>query len=1048
MKRALLTAACLASIAAGPRPAPAAMAPEALPEGLVVESVQRIDAPKGFREGDVLLSWRRAASPPASPEAGGSFASPWDLVEIQVEQEMRGTVTITGGRGGQPMTWVVPTGTWSLRASPRFSGPVAVAYAEGQRRIAAGELDGGVAQLREAAAALARRGDAANSIWVLYRLSSLLARRRDWDAARPPLDEALRLAARPEGDPRVRFHLELARAQALDRGGHFPAAVTAFRGAIELRRKLVAGSLAVAVCLNGLAGGSMQIGDLAAAEEALLEALTIERSQVPGTLAEASQMTNLGIVRMRRGDLAAAEDLFRRALAMDQALVPGTMYIAADFTNLANLAIRRGDPLGGADFERQALEIRQLLAPDSPEVVQSLQGIASALLADDPAAAEDTYRRCLAIQERIHDRADFVAHSHAGIAEAMWAARRDPAAEGHLRQALTLQETVAPRSQDYAEMLDDLTVVLLGLGRPLEAEDAGRRALALVRQVVPGTALQALVGHDLAAVERRLGRSAEARELGRQALATLESQAGRLGGSEQARSNFSAKYAGYYRDHLDLLVELGAEAEAWNVLERYRARGFLDLLAERDLTFASDLPAGLERERRLANAEYDRALARLAEAQEGPGPGSAPPPETTATLERQLQEARRRQEDVEARIRAASPRLAALRYPEPLDLAATRRALDPGTLLLSYSIGEEESYLFAIGPDAASFHVLRLRVTEAALRDEVRRFRTSIEQSRGAADRAVMLRLAAPLTAWLLAPVAPQIARAQRLLILPDGPLHFLPFAALADPGTAAPAGFLIEALPIHVAASATVYAELRKRRRPRSEARLVAFGDPLYPAPPAGASPEAARGPRLEPLPGTRAEIESLRALFPGRARIFVGAEATEERVKAVGKDASILHLACHGLIDERFPLESALALTIPERQREGQDNGLLQAWEIFEQVRLDADLVTLSACRSALGKELEGEGLMGLSRAFQFAGARSVLASLWQIGDASTSELMRRFYGYLQGGKAKDEALRLAQLDLLRGPIEVPAGTSRTRLDASHPFSWAAFELLGDRQ
>jgi CHAT domain-containing protein len=143
----------------------------------------------------------------------------------------------------------------------------------------------------------------------------------------------------------------------------------------------------------------------------------------------------------------------------------------------------------------------------------------------------------------------------------------------------------------------------------------------------------------------------------------------------------------------------------------------------------------------------------------------------------------------------------------------------------------------------------------------------------------------------------------------------------------------------------------------------------------------------------------------------------------------------ACHGLLDERFPLNSALALTLPESQAEGQDNGLLQAWEIFESVRLDADLVTLSACDTALGKEMGGEGLVGVTRAFQFAGARSVLASLWSVSDISTARFMKRFYRYLRSGKSKDEALRLAQIDQIQG-----------KPGAAHPFHWAAFELFGD--
>ena len=175
---------------------------------------------------------------------------------------------------------------------------------------------------------------------------------------------------------------------------------------------------------------------------------------------------------------------------------------------------------------------------------------------------------------------------------------------------------------------------------------------------------------------------------------------------------------------------------------------------------------------------------------------------------------------------------------------------------------------------------------------------------------------------------------------------------------------------------------------------------------------------------------------MYP-HTQAYLGSEATEETAKSLGPDSRIVHFACHGLLDERFPLNSALALTLPEHQAEGQDNGLLQAWEIFESVRLDADLVTLSACDTALGKEMGGEGLVGLTRAFQYAGARSVLASLWGVSDVSTANFMKRFYGYLRSGKPKDEALRAAQIDQIR---------EKSR--SSHPFHWAAFELFGDWQ
>ena len=203
-----------------------------------------------------------------------------------------------------------------------------------------------------------------------------------------------------------------------------------------------------------------------------------------------------------------------------------------------------------------------------------------------------------------------------------------------------------------------------------------------------------------------------------------------------------------------------------------------------------------------------------------------------------------------------------------------------------------------------------------------------------------------------------------------------------------------------------------------------------------------------LEPLPSTRVEVESIASLYPGAALKYLGEEATEERAMSIGKDVRYLHFAVHGLLDERFPLNSALALTIPEKPGEGQGNGLLQAWKIFEQMRVDADLVTLSACETALGEEMGGEGLVGLARAFQYAGAHSIVASLWSVSDESTAELMKRFYGYLKAGETKDEALRRAQMDLIRSASasgsKPAAGNGKS--STAHPFHWAAFELIGD--
>jgi CHAT domain-containing protein len=160
-------------------------------------------------------------------------------------------------------------------------------------------------------------------------------------------------------------------------------------------------------------------------------------------------------------------------------------------------------------------------------------------------------------------------------------------------------------------------------------------------------------------------------------------------------------------------------------------------------------------------------------------------------------------------------------------------------------------------------------------------------------------------------------------------------------------------------------------------------------------------------------------------------------------------VHFAGHGYLDQQFPLNSAVVLTMPTVFQSGEENGLLQAWEVLEQVRLDADLVVLSACESGLGKEMGGEGLIGLTRAFQYAGARSVMATLWKISDRTTAEFMVRFYRHLKEGLSKDEALRATQMEFIRGPIQVTNDKGeRVDFDASAPYYWAAFQIYGDWQ
>jgi CHAT domain-containing protein len=386
-----------------------------------------------------------------------------------------------------------------------------------------------------------------------------------------------------------------------------------------------------------------------------------------------------------------------------------------------------------------------------------------------------------------------------------------------------------------------------------------------------------------------------------------------------------------------------------------------------------------------------------------------------------------------------------------LDLAEIRRALPPGTLLLSYAVLPARTVLFAVraeGDGAAGdpgLDVFDVPLPADALAREVGVFRSLLASGRdGDAVGQALSEQARRLHGLLLGPAARLVDGAARLLIAADGPLQTLPFAALRGEDGA----WLAEHKPVTFAPSATAWASMHARA-PASHgpARLVAFADPSVPAPAGSVEDDGTRGGAGAPLvryrhglaalPFAREEARAVARAWPGPSAVFTGELATKARALGVGPGTRILHFATHALVDRRFPLDSGLALAWNGPDAFGEVSGLLQAWEVLESMKLDADLVTLSGCETGLGSEGSGEGLVGLVRAFQIAGARTVTASLWAVSDRSTKELMTRFYRGLARGLHKDDALREAQRALAAGE----AGRAFT-----HPWHWAAFEVFGD--
>ncbi|MCP4653920.1 MAG: CHAT domain-containing protein, partial [bacterium] len=298
------------------------------------------------------------------------------------------------------------------------------------------------------------------------------------------------------------------------------------------------------------------------------------------------------------------------------------------------------------------------------------------------------------------------------------------------------------------------------------------------------------------------------------AIHTLEAQISNLGSSHDVKASFRAQHGEYYRNSIETLLQLHRPDDAFATQEGSRARTFLALLTERDLIF-SDVPEDLDRERRRLAFRYEHTQEQLKDL------NPRDHADRIDQLTSQLRDLRRQYDDSTEKIRRVSPKFTALRYPEPLDLEGVRQALDPGTVMLSYSVGEEQTDLFVLTREGP-LRVHSLAIGEEILRDQLARFDRQV-RSHGGAGRYAKGRfnMARWLFSELIEPASETIEKSDRLLLVPDGLLHRLPFAALIRETASRDAGeqegdsehgwqYLVEWKPLHTVLSGTVYAELR----------------------------------------------------------------------------------------------------------------------------------------------------------------------------------------------------------------------------------------------
>jgi CHAT domain-containing protein len=836
-----------------------------------------------------------------------------------------------------------------------------------------------------------------------------------------------------------------------------------FSRALSIRQQEQPESLAMAGTLGSLGRALDNQGDLDEAERDFAMSLALRRRLAPGSLAVAASLTDLGVAARARGNLAEAELCLRKSLEIKRRLAPRGLPVADSLHNLAIVLWMRDDEEGARDYLGQALRLRRKLAPGSPIVAQSLvwQGLL-AVRRHDLAEAQTDFTQALELLEgSLSPDSLAVAGVLANLGDVARMRGDLASAQQYQAKVLAIRDKVAPEAPAQASTLQALAGLARQRGELAEAEGLYRRALAIQERRVPDSSGHVSALFGLASLLRQEHDREQAERTYARAVDVLERQTASLGGTPEERSVFRARYENDYKSYVDLLVVLGQAEQGLSVLERARAWALLEMLARAQVSFHGGRDAVLDRVKRSLEDEIGaRSSYRIRLLDGGYTQGQL------SDVDRRLAELEDRYREIEDQIQLQSPAYAALTHPQTLSGAQVQALLDDDTLLLEYSLGPYSSYVWALTRTTLAVYPLPKRSVIEQAAERVRELMTARGRRVKETDARRRKRLlfadaqyseaANELSHLVLGPVA-RLLTNRRIVVVSDGALQYIPFAALPEPpertpgaptvGVATP---LVMQHEVTNLPSASVLAELRGqalRRTPAPNA-VVVLADPVFDsrderiahavksqsvAGPVDGSPTP--GIFLDRLSWTRLEAEQIMKVTPPGA----GLQALDfdaSRATALSTQLAkfrIVHFATHAVSDSERPERSGLVLSLFDRAGQPQ-NGFLGLEQIYG-MNLPADLVVLSACETALGRQVDGEGLVGLVRGFMYAGATRVIASLWSVDDEVTASLMSRFYRSLeQDGLSPAAALRAAQLEV------------RKEKKWSDPYYWAGFQIEGE--
>ncbi len=735
------------------------------------------------------------------------------------------------------------------------------------------------------------------------------------------------------------------------------------------------------------------------------------------------------------GEYQKSLDFYLRGLQLSRE-VGNREYEGTAINNLGNGYKNLGDNEQAAFYFNQALAIAREVG-DKQGVATTLNNLGLVYNAyGDYPKAEELLRQSLALRRELKETKG-EGNTLSNLGSVFLRSGDSAKSIDFFQQALTVRRTIGDQAGE-AITLRNLGKTFWDAGDKSKAFEHFQQANALARQLGDRT-VEADSFYWLARVEREKGNLPKAIENVENGLRIIEQIRGELVNPELRTAYFSTVQQ-FYELYTDLLVARYEKSKdesdvalALQASERARTRSLVELLQEANIKIrqgvdvklleqAQDLQTSLNQKYR----QKTQALSRKATE------------EQIAKITNEINSLTGDLENLQVKIRRENPRYADLTQGATLSAKEMQSLLNDEIVLLEYKLGETRSFLWLVTKNSVEIYTLPARKQiETTAKD----FYNSII-SRDKTKNAQTVELSNKLSQMLLAPIAAKIQN-KRLAIVADGVLQLIPFTALPK----------IEANEIVNLPSAGVLAEIRRNAGDRKTATktIAIFADPIFEANDSRLSNSDGRteksaeltkvlrdfnvGETLPRLLSSREEARNISSLVPKTEfEMKTDFEANRENASSeILSNYRILHFATHGLLDTAHPEFSGLVFSLYDKNGKPQE-GFLRLDQIYN-LNLNSDLVVLSACQTALGKDVRGEGLIGLTRGFMYAGARRVVASLWKVDDAATAEFMKRFYqNLLQKKLAPASALRQAQLEMKRIPRFKSA------------YFWAGFTLQGD--